>query len=91
MAHQAVLSWTASVDGGQYNVYRGTAPGAEGATPLNSTPITGTSYTDPTVVAGTTYYYVVETILNGVSSGKSNEVSGTIPIAPPTGLTLTVS
>ena len=91
MAHQAVLSWTASIDGGQYNVYRGTQAGAESATPLNSAPITGTSFTDNTVSAGVTYYYVVETVLNGVSSGKSAEVSGTIPIAPPTGFTLQVS
>ena len=51
------LSWSASTSSDivGYNVYRGTTSGGESSTPLNSTPISGTSYVDETVTAGATY------------------------------------
>ena len=89
MAHSVVLNWTASIDvpADSYNVYRGTAAGQESTTPLNSAPITGTSYTDTTVQAGTTYFYIAKSIsASGALSVASNEISATVPLAPPTSL-----
>jgi hypothetical protein len=75
-----------------YNVLRGTAPGAESATPLNSTPLTGLTYQDTSVAlpagaAPVAYYYVVEAVetvgsVTGNPSAPSNEVSGTFPGTP---------
>jgi len=81
--HDAILSWTARTTSGVvgYNVYRGTASGGESATPLNSSPINGTTYTDATVQAGQTYYYVVTAVASddATQSANSNEVSATVP------------
>ena len=81
--HDVILSWTASATSGLdgYNVYRGTTSGGESATPLNSTPTNGTTYTDENVIAGTTYYYLVTAIASdGVTaSAASNETSATVP------------
>jgi len=48
---------------------------------LNSSPINGTTYTDETVQAGRTYYYVVTAVASGdvTQSAISNEVSATVP------------
>jgi|ERR1019366_3063344 hypothetical protein len=72
MAHQITISWTASpgpISG--YNVRRGTAAGNEAATPLNSTPIVNTFYTDNTVFVGQVYSYEVTAVLNGIESAES--------------------
>jgi len=62
-----------------YNVYRATTSGGY-TTPSNPAPISGTQFTDSTVLPGQTYYYVVNAIdAAGVESPYSNEVSGTIP------------
>jgi hypothetical protein len=98
MAHGVVLTWsdTDAGPGVGYNVYRGVAAGAESATSINATPIdvgtTGTlSFTDTNVVAGQTYYYTVRATLGGVVSAASSEVSATVPLAVPTGLTASAS
>jgi fibronectin type 3 domain-containing protein len=94
MAHSAILSWTASVDAvAGYNVYRGTnPPGNEGATPINTSLITATTFTDTGVTAGEKVDYVVTAVSSsGVESVHSNEVSAVIPIAPPTSLAITVT
>jgi hypothetical protein len=80
--HDVILTWTASTSAGVigYNVHRGTTSGGESATPLNSSPINGTTYTDEIVQAGRTYYYVVTAVAwDGVTSPKSNEASATVP------------
>jgi hypothetical protein len=81
--HDVLLSWAASSTPGAvgYDVYRGTTSGKEGATPLNSLPINGTTYTDANVQAGQTYYYVVTAVASDDStqSANSNEVSATVP------------
>jgi hypothetical protein len=81
--HDVILTWTASVTSGVmgYNVYRGTASGGETSTPLNSTPINGTTYTDENVTAGASYYYVVTAVAsnNVTQSADSNETSATVP------------
>jgi fibronectin type 3 domain-containing protein len=88
--HKATLSWTASTDPGvSYNVYRSTASGVY-TTPVNTTPVSATSFIDTTVVVGTKYFYVVRATLGGVESVNSNEVSATIPLLAPGGLVLTV-
>jgi hypothetical protein len=78
--HSATLSWTAStstVVG--YNVYRGTVSGGP-YTLVNSSTVAGTQFTDSTVLAGQTYFFVVTAVASGnVQSVNSNEVSGTIP------------
>ncbi len=92
--HQAVLNWIASTDNpASYNVYRGTnPPGNEGATPINTTPIIGTTYTDLAVTGGEKVDYVVTAVSSaGVESVHSNEVSATVPLFPPTGLSLSVT
>jgi hypothetical protein len=81
-SHDVILSWTASTTSGVvgYNVYRGTTSGGESSTPLNSTPISGTTYTDESLVAGTTYYYVVTAVgSNDVQSADSGETEATVP------------
>ncbi|MGO8790035.1 MAG: choice-of-anchor D domain-containing protein, partial [Terriglobia bacterium] len=81
--HAVVLSWTVSptaeVTG--YNVYRGTTSGGESSTPLNSTPLSGTTYTDESVTSGATYYYFVTAVVSNqdTPSAASNEAVATIP------------
>jgi hypothetical protein len=81
--HDVILTWTASTTPGVggYNVYRGATSGGEGATPLNSSPINGTTYCDSTVQAGQTYYYVITAVASNdvTQSAASNEVSATVP------------
>ena len=81
-SHDVILTWTASTTSGVvgYDVYRGTTSGGPYPTQLNSTPINGTTYTDETVQAGQTYYYVVTAVASdGIESAYSNQVSATVP------------
>jgi hypothetical protein len=80
--HDVILSWTASTSSGVegYNVYRGTSSGGESSTPLNTTLVNGTTFTDTNVTAGTTYYYVVMAVnSSNVQSAASNETKVTVP------------
>lgn len=81
--HYVVLSWAASTSSGVigYNIYRGTTSGGPYPTKLNSSPVTGTTYTDDTVQAGETCYYVATAIASdGVTeSAYSDEASATVP------------
>jgi len=78
--HSVSLSWTAStstVIG--YNVYRGAQSGGPYVV-LNSAPNVGTTYTDGTVQAGATYYYVVNAVdASGNVSAYSNQAQAVIP------------
>jgi hypothetical protein len=78
--HKAMLSWTPStstVSG--YNVYRGTQKGGP-YTKITSSLVPGSNYSDLTVQAGLTYYYVVTSVMaNSTESVHSSEVSATIP------------
>ena len=71
----ATLNWDASTSAVVgYNVYRATQAGGP-YTKLNSSLIEPTSYTDSTVQADLTYFYVVTAVdANGVESVGSNEV-----------------
>jgi hypothetical protein len=95
---QVALSWSAPAsDGGSpvtgYNVYRGTAPGGESATPVASN-VSGTSFTDTGLTNGTKYYYTVAAVNAVGTSAPSGEASATpqaVTTAPsaPQGLTAT--
>jgi hypothetical protein len=80
--YHVTLSWTASTSSiSGYNVYRGTTSGGPYTTSLNSSPITGTSFTDTTVQSGQTYYYVTTAVnSSGASSGYSNQTTAVVPI-----------
>lgn len=90
------LSWAApvSVPGSYavtgYQVYRGTAPGAENSTPVAS--VAGLTYNDTGLTAGTNYYYYLSSMdgkysggptLGAHDSGPSAEVTGFPPGNPP--------
>src|SRR5947209_1577327 len=79
--HQVQLSWGASSSSGitGYNVYRGGVSGGP-YTKINSALVVGTTYSDSSVQAGKTYFYVT-TALNGsgTESAYSNEVQATVP------------
>jgi fibronectin type 3 domain-containing protein len=94
--NEIVLNWSAPAsDGGspieEYGVFRGTTPGGEAETLVAGVPAPGTSYTDHSVVPGTTYYYAILALSNGGGSVPSNEASAIIPVAPsaPTALSAT--
>jgi hypothetical protein len=73
------LNWDAnasSEDVASYNVMRGTTSGGPFVQIGTSTT---TSYTDSTVQAGTTYYYVVQAVNASGPSGNSNEAGAVIP------------
>ena len=82
-AHGVALRWNSSTskDVVGYFVYRGTVPGPPYATftKLALAPIRATTYTDSTVAAGATYYYVVTAVNgSGKESAYSNQASATI-------------
>jgi len=77
------LSWSAvgAGDLSGYNVYRSTSPinDVSGKSPLNGSPLLGTSYTDDGAENGTTYHYSVTAIdESGNESTASNEVTATL-------------
>ncbi len=79
-SHSVALSWdpSTSTDVVGYYVNRGTQSGGPYGR-LTSSAVTGTTYTDWAVAAGTTYYYVVTAVdVNGLESGYSNQASATI-------------
>src|SRR5256712_9838888 len=74
------LSWNPSPSAAvSYNVYRGTQSGGS-YQKLNSSSVSTTTYTDNSVLAGQTYFYVVTAVdSRNMESVHSNEVSATIP------------
>jgi len=79
-SHSVALSWgasTSSVAG--YYVFRGSVSGGP-YSQVNPSTVTSLGYTDSSVSAGATYYYVVTSVdSSGVQSVYSNQVSATIP------------
>lgn len=80
---RVTLSWTAVNGARDYSVYQGTAPGAQGATAVQSG-ITGTSVTLTGLTNGTIYYFVVKAVNANSTSPASNEVAATPMAAGPT-------
>jgi hypothetical protein len=79
-AHSVALSWTDNGSGVVgYNVYRGGVSGGPYAkinSALDATP----AYSDTSVAAGQTYYYVTTAVdQGGGESGYSNEAQSTVP------------
>jgi len=89
---QVSLAWAASSGATSYNVKRSTSSGS-GYASLATT--MGTSYSDPSVINGTTYYYVVSALNAGGESANSQEASArpTAPISSQelTGAALTIA
>ncbi len=79
-AGQVALSWTAATSSAGpitgYEVYRGTATGAE--QPYQSLGASATSFTDTAVTSGTTYYYTVSGV-NGTGDGPQSSESSATP------------
>jgi hypothetical protein len=79
--HSVVLSWTGSTSPGVagYNVYRGSVSGGPYSTKVGAA-VSGTSYTDTTVQAGSTYYYVATAVdASNDESSYSNETAANVP------------
>ena len=78
---QVILTWTASSGATNYNIKRSLSSSGPFTNTFAIT--TATTYTDTNIVDGTTYYYVVSAVGNGVESVNSSEVSAT-PLFSPT-------
>jgi hypothetical protein len=81
-SHLVNLSWnpspTSNVIG--YNIYRASLVTNAGATRLNSNLVSGTTFTDTSVIAGQTYSYMVTAVdSNGAESSFSDPAPATIP------------
>ena len=79
--HSVALSWEASTTSGVvgYNVYRDSVSGGP-YSKINSALEASTAYTDNTVTAGQTYYYVTTAVDgSGNESGYSNQAPAVIP------------
>jgi hypothetical protein len=70
------LAWQPVPTAGGYAVYRGTSPSAI-TDLLTPGGIITTSYTDTTAINGTTYYYAVRSLENGMQSPNSARVRAT--------------
>lgn len=82
-----ILQWSAGSGAASYTIYRGTASGAQAASPL-ATGVTGSSYSDLTGLNGVTYFYKVVSVNAGGTSGASNEASAApLPLGAPANLT----
>ncbi len=68
------LSWDSVTNATSYNVKRATTAGGPYTTIATTSEIT---YTDTNILNGTTYYYVVSAVVNGVESSNSNKASVT--------------
>ncbi|HEY6788444.1 MAG TPA: malectin domain-containing carbohydrate-binding protein, partial [Trebonia sp.] len=78
------LAWTATAGATSYSVYRGTAPGAEGTTPVGTT--TTNSFTNTGLANGTTYYYTITASNTAGTSAHSAEVHATPTATTATGV-----
>jgi fibronectin type 3 domain-containing protein len=79
-SNHIALNWNPVAGVPTYNIYRGTAAGAEKLLVYNAP---GGSYTDSAVTSGVRYYYKVRSLSNQTEGGVSAEVSAT-----PAGLVL---
>ncbi|HTZ98801.1 MAG TPA: fibronectin type III domain-containing protein, partial [Candidatus Aquilonibacter sp.] len=79
-SYSILLSWTASTSSVTgYNVYSGTVSGGP-YTKVTPTPVTSTDYTDSSVQAGNTYYFVVTSVNSeNQESAYSAQASAVVP------------
>jgi hypothetical protein len=78
---QITLTWSTVPGATNYNVKSSTSSHPTNYTIIAHT--TATTYTDTSVINGTTYYYVVSASNSGGEGPNSAEVSATPPIPPP--------
>jgi len=71
--NSVALAWTAYTGATSYNIYRGTATGAETLLASSAT----NAYTDSVIATGGAFYYKVTAIFNGVETRLSSEVNAT--------------
>jgi hypothetical protein len=85
-----VVTWTAtsSTFATGHNVLRSTTSGGSYSQIAQVTPRTTVTYTDSTVSAGVTYYYVLQAYYQNWVSANSNETSAVVPSTP---ITLTTT
>jgi fibronectin type 3 domain-containing protein len=77
--HSVDLSWTGTSTVVGYNVYRGSQSGGP-YTKINSALDASTTYTDSSVQAGQTYYYVTTAVdSSGAESSYSNQIQTPVP------------
>jgi fibronectin type 3 domain-containing protein len=77
------LSWSASAGAIGYNVLRSTSSGGPYAAVASA--VASTTYTDSSVINGTTYYYVIQATNGTGTSGNSDQAAATpsAPASPP--------
>lgn len=78
-SHSVSITWTPSTTAGvtSYNVYRSSVSGGPYARVGNAS---GSSFTDNSVMAGTTYFYVVTSLNSSqIESAVSSEIKVTVP------------
>jgi fibronectin type 3 domain-containing protein len=85
---QVTIAWMAAKDATSYNIYWSTTPGV---TTANGTKITDVTspYVHLGLTDGATYYYVVTAVNKDGESAPSPQVSATLPLPEPTGVTAT--
>ena len=80
VTHQVALSWTdSSSTATGFNVYRGSVSGGP-YSKITPAPVSADVYTDSSVTAGDTYYYVVTAVnSSGQESAHSAQVTAVVP------------
>ena len=73
---EVILKWDSVEGTTSYNLMRSETPGGPYTTTFSAI---GTSFSDTNVIPGTTYYYVVSAVINGIEGPQSNEALATIP------------
>ncbi|MDT3698542.1 MAG: carboxypeptidase regulatory-like domain-containing protein [Thermincola sp.] len=73
---QIDLTWNAVAGATEYNIYRSATADGE-YTKINTTQVTGTSYSSTGLTASTTYYYKVAAVNGAGESAKSTNASAT--------------
>ena len=72
------LSWSAVADAASYDVYRSPVSGG-GYVKANSSPVTGTAFTDTGLVNGRLYYYVVRALDAVGNEGEPSNERSALP------------
>ncbi len=75
------ITWPASAGATSYHIYRGTAAGGEGTTPIAST--TNTTYTDSNLSSTQIYFYQISAVNGSGESARTDEDASKTP--PPIG------
>ena len=83
------LSWTAPAGAASYNIYRGSAAGLEGSTPL-ATGVTTTTFADQAVTNGASYYYTVTAVNGNLAPLPSESVASPEVLATPSPTQLSI-